>query len=162
VRATAGGGAHAPLQGGTGTFGELHGEARGRLTLGGPTLAARLGARRVWGAFPYDEAALLGGARTLRGYDYQRFAGDAMVYGGVELRLPLVRVLSRSVPTRIGVIALSDWGRVWAPGIRSDRLHASAGGGIWLEFFEARNALSLVHARGREGGHWYLQLGLPY
>jgi hypothetical protein len=71
-------------------------------------------------------------------------------------------VLPRAIPTRIGVIGLSDWGRVWAPGTRSDRLHASAGAGIWLEFFEARHALSLVHARGREGGQWYLQLGLPY
>jgi hypothetical protein len=162
VRASAGGGTYAPLQSGSGVFGELHGEARLRVPLEGPTLAARLGAKRVWGRFPFDEAALLGGARTLRGYDYQRFAGNAMLYGGVELRVPVARVLPRAIPTRIGVIGLSDWGRVWASDTRSDRLHASAGAGIWLEFFEARHALSLVHARGREGGHWYLQLGLPY
>ena len=162
VHASAGGGAYTPLQAGSGGYGELHGDARVRLPLGGPALAARLGARRLWGGFPFDDAAFLGGARTLRGYDYQRFAGDAMLYGGLELRVPLVRVLPRVIPTRIGIIGLSDWGRVWAEGTRSDRLHASAGGGVWLEFFETRNAVSLVYARGREGGHWYFQLGLPY
>ncbi|HEX6104317.1 MAG TPA: BamA/TamA family outer membrane protein [Gemmatimonadales bacterium] len=162
VEAVAGGGVYPPIWSGNGTFGELHGEARVGVPLGSPSLAGRLGARRVWGPFPYDEAAFLGGARTLRGYAYQRFAGDAMVYGGIELRVPLARVLSSLVPTRVGLIALADAGRVWAEGTRSGRVHAAAGGGIWLEFFEAKNTLSLVYARGREGGRWYFQIGLPY
>ena len=162
VDGTLGGSLHPPAWSPTGTYGVVHGELRARLPLAGPTLAARLGGRRVWGPFPYDDAAFLGGARTLRGYDHQRFAGDAMLYGGLELRVAIARVLREFVPTRIGLIALGDAGRVWAAGTDSERVHAAAGGGVWLEFFEQRNTLSLVYARGREGGHWYFQLGLPY
>ena len=151
-----------PLWSAAGTYGELHGELRAALPLGTPTLAARVGARRVWGPYPFDDAAFLGGSRTLRGYDYQRFAGDGMMYGGLELRVPTVRLFPGSVPTRVGLIALGDAGRVWADGTSSDRIHASVGAGVWLEFFEPRNAVSVVYAKGGEDGRWYFQLGLPY
>jgi hypothetical protein len=162
LRAGAGGAVYPPLWSARATFGEVHGEARGLFHLGGPALAARLGGKRVWGPFPYDEAAFLGGARTLRGYDYQRFAGDAMVYGGLELLMPVARVLPHLVPTRVGLILLGDAGRVWSDGDRSDRVHAAVGGGVRLELFEERHSVSLLYAEGREGGRWHLQLGLPY
>lgn len=114
------------------------------------------------GPFPYDEAAYLGGSGTLRGYRYQRFAGDAAVYGGAELRLPLARILQHAVPTRIGVFALADAGRVWARGTASRRVHAAVGGGTWLAFFEDRYALSLALAASPEGTLWYLGTGMAY
>ena len=155
-----------PLFDVTGTYGSLRAEAGARLPLGkssaSPWVAARLGAQRVWGPFPYDDAAYLGGERTLRGYHYQRFAGDAAVYGGMELRLPVARVLDRLVPTRIVAFALGDAGRVWARGTRSNRVHAAAGGGVSLSFFEDRYTVSLAEASGAEGSRWYLRTGVGF
>ncbi|HYC32186.1 MAG TPA: BamA/TamA family outer membrane protein, partial [Gemmatimonadales bacterium] len=146
-------------------FGELHLEAVSRMPLRlglVPVLALRVGGKRVWGAFPYDEAAFLGGQRSIRGYDYQRFAGEASLYGSAELRVPLARVLEHSVPTRIGVFALGDAGRVWADGDRSRVVHAAAGGGLWLSFFEDRHTVSLAAASGAEGTRWYVRSGLAF
>ena len=94
--------------------------------------------------------------QTLRGYLYQRFVGDASLYGGAEVRQPIGWVFRHSVPMQIGVLALADAGRVWADGTESTRVHASAGGGMWLAFFDPRYAVSLTAANGREGTRWYL------
>ncbi len=66
------------------------------------------------------------------------------------------------MPTQLGLLALADAGRVWADGTESTRVHAAAGGGIWLAFFDPRYAVSLTAANGREGTRWYLTSGLPY
>jgi hypothetical protein len=160
-----GGSLYPPIWSGGGTFGELHAEAVGRVPVRVgpvPVLALRVGAKRVWGEFPYDEAAFLGGQRTVRGYDFQRFAGEASLYGSAELRVPLARVLEHWIPTRIGVFALGDAGRVWAAEDRSRVVHAAAGGGIWLSLFEDRNTFSLAAASGAEGTLWYLRSGLAF
>lgn len=101
-----------------------------------PTLALRVGGKRLWGSFPFDEAALLGGQGTLRGFEFQRFAGDAMVHGSVEVRVPVARGLPRLIPTEIEMFGLGDAGRVWADGTESDRVRTATGAGIWLSFFE--------------------------
>jgi len=165
ARVEVGGSAFAPVWSARQGFGDLRADAAVHLPFGGPmapVLALRAGGRRAWGAFPYDEAAYLGGQRTLRGYLLQRFAGDAAVYGGAELRLPVGWVLRGWVPTQIGVLALADAGRVWAEGTTSRRVHASAGGGVWLAFFDPRYVVSLTAAAGREGTRWYLGTGMPY
>ena len=136
---------YAPVWSASATFGAVSLEAAGRLPIrlgATPVLAARIGATRVWGQFPYDEAAFLGGQRSLRGYDYQRFAGEAMLYGSAELRVPVARVLEHWAPTGIGVFALADAGRVWAEGEQSSRVHTAGGGGVWLSFFEERDTVN--------------------
>jgi hypothetical protein len=165
ARVTAGAGFFPITWSGAGTFGEVHAQATGFLPLpipGSPIVALRLGGKRLWGSFPFDEAAFLGGEETVRGFEYQRFAGDAMVHGGIELRVPVARILPRVVPTQIGVFGLGDVGRVWARGTESKRVHAAAGAGMWLSFFEPRNRLSLAWASGREGDRWYLRWGLGF
>ena len=165
ARVEVGGSAFAPVWSARQSFGDVRADASLHLPLGGsmaPVLALRAGGKRVWGAFPYDEAAYLGGEGTVRGYLYQRFAGDAAVYGSAELRVPVAWVLRTWVPTQVGVLALTDAGRVWAEGTDSRRVHASAGGGLWLAFFDPRYAVSLTAASGREGTRWYLSTGLPY
>ena len=162
---TAGAGFFPVTWSGAGTFGEVHAEATGFLPLaipGSPTLALRLGGKRLWGAFPFDEAAFLGGQGTLRGFEYQRFAGDAMLHGTVEVRVPVARILARFAPTEIGMFGLGDAGRVWAEGTESGRVHVAAGAGVWFSFFEPRNRLSLAWASGREGDRWYLRWGLGF
>jgi hypothetical protein len=165
ARIEVGGSAFAPVWSARQSFGDLRADAALQLPLGGlmtPVLALRVGGKWVWGAFPYDEAAYLGGQGTLRGYLYQRFAGNAALYGGGELRVPVAWVLRSWVPTQVGVVALADAGRVWADGTDSRRVHASAGGGLWFAFFDPRYAVSLTAASGREGTRWYLSTGLPY
>jgi hypothetical protein len=148
---------------GSSAFGAVEFEATGRLPVGArAVVAARLGGKRAWGAFPYDEAAFLGGQRSLRGYDYQRFAGAGMLFGSLELRVPVARILEHWVPTGIGVFTLADAGRVWAEGERSSRVHAAGGGGVWLSFFEERNTFSLAAASGAEGSRWYMRTGMTF
>jgi len=160
-----GGSAFPPTWSGSASHGELHAEAVGRLPVRvGPTplIAMRVGAKKVWGEFPYDESAFLGGQGTLRGYAYQRFAGEAMLYGSAEVRVPVARVLEDWVPTRVGMFALADAGRVWADGTRSRRVHAAGGGGVWLSFFEERHTVSVAVASGEEGSLWYVRTGLAF
>ena len=98
-------------------FGFTRAEAATYLSPGGgnPTLALRVGGKKLWGDFPYYEAAFLGGGSTVRGLHEERFAGDAAVYGSVELRAFLAR-LTFLLPVDIGVFAFGDVGRVFFDG----------------------------------------------
>ena len=46
-----------------------------------PTLTLRGGGKKLFGNFPFQEAAFIGGSTTIRTLDPQRFAGDASLYG---------------------------------------------------------------------------------
>jgi outer membrane protein assembly factor BamA len=127
--------------------------ARGAMyvPLGRPVLALRAGGEKVWGDFPIQYAALLGGSPTLRGYSYQRFAGDASAFGGAELRVPLTGSL--------GALALADAGRVWYQGESEGGWHTALGAGAFVT--AGGRALSVFYAHG-ERGIVYLRLGLPF
>ena len=65
-------------------FAEVHGEMAGFVTVSvptSPTLALRVGGKKLWGAVPINEAAFLGGSGSLRAFASRSFAGDAVVYG---------------------------------------------------------------------------------
>jgi hypothetical protein len=96
-----------------------------------PTLGLRLGGRRMWGRYPYFEAARIGGEGTVRGYSDGRFQGDAAVFGSAELRAPLGRA-RLLVPTQIGLLGFTDVGRVFLEGESSRDWHESIGGGVWF------------------------------
>lgn len=123
------------------------------------TLALRAGGERVWGRYPYFGAAYVGGAATLRGYDEQRFAGDAVVYGNSELRLFLTR-FRVLLPGELGVLGLGDVGRAFLAAERSTRWHSAVGGGRWLAFIERGSAVTLTAARSPE--RWALYGGLGF
>jgi hypothetical protein len=55
-----------------------------------PTFAFRAGGKKIWGPYPYFEAAYIGDAGTVRLGRDNRYAGDASAYGNAELRLGLV------------------------------------------------------------------------
>lgn len=146
-------------------FGEAHGEVAtfvpAPLPLR-PTLALRAGGKRVWGQYPFHEAAFIGGPDSLRGFRRQRFAGDAAVYGTAELHVPLVtiRVL---VPVQWGVFGLVDTGRVFLEGESSRTWHTGVGGGLWWSFLKPANTISLAVVRGNEGrNRIYLQSGFGF
>lgn len=146
-----------------GPFGRARAEASAYLSPPGertPTLALRAGGVRALGDFPFQEAAFVGGSRTLRGYSFERFAGDAAAYGGVELRAPLLHA-NLGVRGDLGVTALADAGRVWADGEDSDEWHTALGGGVWFAFLQRRAVASVLFARG-EKGDLYFRLGFPF
>jgi hypothetical protein len=146
------------------TFGEVHGEAStyftARIPLV-PTLALRAGGKRVWGTYPFQEAAFIGGPTTVRGLRAQRFIGDGSAYGNAELRLRLARG-TIVLPADIGVFGLADIGRVWLDGESSDRWHTAAGGGIWLAFLNRINTVSLAVARGDQRTAFYARAGFMF
>jgi hypothetical protein len=142
-----------------GTFGSAGGEARTYLSLGaGPILALRAGGEMVRGDFPFHEAAFLGGPGSLRGYPFQRFAGNAAAFGSAELRQPLgqVKLLVRG---RVGVFALADAGRVWMNDDSPGGWHTNYGGGLWFETLGYAGTLTIAQG---DVTRWYLGVGLPY
>ena len=130
------------------SFGEVHGEAAlyASPASGNPTLAVRAGGRKLWGTFPYSDAAFLGGSDNVRGLREQRFAGDAAAWGSAELRVFLARVFLL-LPIDIGVLGLTDVGRVFLNGESSDRWHGAWGGGLWLAPLNREATVHLSVAR---------------
>ena len=146
------------------TFGEVHGEValyQPVHILSTPTIALRGGARQVWGTYPYHEAAYIGGARTVRGFAQQRFAGDAAVFGNAELRIPIARVYIL-VPGDLGLYGLFDTGRVYLDGESSTQWHNAAGGGLWISFIDPASTMSLSVANSEEGTRVYVHLSLSF
>jgi hypothetical protein len=145
-------------------FGEAHGEARvwwgarGGLA---PALALHAGGKRVWGRYPFHEAAFLGGGDSLRGLRRQRYAGDSAVWGGAELRLALADAFLL-VPGEVGLFGLADVGRVWLEGEDSDRWHRGFGAGLYFASPEGRSSVSLAVSRAEGRTGFYLRTGLGF
>lgn len=146
-------------------FGEVHGDAATYLSASSaplqPTLALRAGGKRVWGDYPFHEAAFIGGGSTVRGFRAQRFAGDAALYGNAELRLALARVFV-ILPAELGVFGLADAGRVYLAGETSDKWHTAAGGGIWLSFLNRDATFTIAAARSQERTGLYVRAGFVF
>jgi hypothetical protein len=146
------------------TFGDLAAEATGFLSPHAPldpTLALRVGAKRIWGDFPYFESAFIGDAGTVRLGRDNRYAGDASVYGTAELRLALARAFI-VVPTDVGIFGLADVGRVYLRGEQSDTWHDAFGGGFWLAPIHRAYTVSAAFAVSTEHARLYLQGGFAY
>jgi hypothetical protein len=146
------------------TFGEVQGLATTYLSARAPldpTLALRIGGRKLWGAFPYFEAAFIGDASTVRLGRVNRYAGDGSVYGTAELRLALGE-LQIVLPADIGVFGLADAGRVFLDGESSDQWHTAFGGGLWLAFLNRAYTLSLAAAASEERTGIYVQGGFGF
>ena len=141
-------------------FTHLHAQAATYVPVGarGPSLAFRAGAEGALGDYPFQEAAFLGGFQSLRGYDNQRFAGDAAVFGSAEVRQALgqVRLIARG---RLGVMGLVDAGRVYVDGESDGGWHTAVGAGVYFETIG--RILGATYAQG-ESGRFYLHFGLPF
>jgi hypothetical protein len=145
----------------TSAFGGVDGQLRGYLVGRRAMLAARVGGRRVWGEYPWFEAAFLGGSKNLRGYRKNRFAGDASLHGSLEARVWLFR--GRLVaPGRWGAFGLVDAGRVFLEGDSSDEWHASYGGGIFFQMLTLNSVFHGAVAHGDEGTRFYVDYGFAF
>jgi hemolysin activation/secretion protein len=126
-----------------------------------PTLALRLGGRKLWGRYPYFEAAFIGGASTVRLGRVNRYAGDASAYGSAELRVPLAQV-QLVLPADVGIFGLADVGRVFLAGESSDKWHGAFGGGLSVGYLHQANTFSLAVARSEERTALYVQAGFGF
>ncbi len=146
------------------TFGSVSGDVSTYLTVPGPfqaTLSLRGGGARIWGPFPFHESVFLGGEENLRGWTRQRFAGDASLYGGAELRLALGQI-SVGLPADFGLFGLLDAGRVFVDGESPGGLHRGVGGGFWLAFLDRNNTVTVSMVHGDEENRFYVGLGFAY
>jgi hypothetical protein len=158
-----GGSVYAPVWSVPSTFGEIHAVVNWSWNLSPrgpkPTLAFRLGGARVWGDYPFMNAAFIGGGATVRSLRYNRFAGDASLYGGAELRLRVAHV-SALLASDLGVMGLVDVGRVFVDGESSSTWYPAYGGGIWLAFLNGRTRATVSMAGGAGSPRFYFNFGL--
>ncbi|TLP82688.1 metallophosphoesterase [Maribacter sp. ACAM166] len=82
--------------------------------------------------YEFYQAASIGGADGLRGFRNQRFTGKTAYYQNTDIRFSLKKKRTRLLPMAMGVFGGFDYGRVWYPGVRSERWHTSYGGGFFL------------------------------
>jgi hypothetical protein len=122
------------------SFGSLEGEFDGYIPLGDAAqLSLGVGGKKLWGHYPFFEAAYLGGGK-IHGFSFNRFAGDASLYGGLNLRWAFIKLRGGAVPTDIGITVGTDVGRMWLDGESSSKWHSGVAGGI---FFAPINHVTL-------------------
>ncbi len=129
-----------------------------------PSLHFMAGGIQTWGRAPYFLAATLGGPERLRGYYSDRFAGDAAIFGSVELRLPISR-FKLLFPGEQGVFGFVDAGRVYRDAASPGGWHHTVGGGVWFSFVRQDYVVFLALARPElrgEGNRLLFGLGFPY
>ena len=143
-------------------YGKIGGEFRTYIPLVSSRysrLALRFGGEKIWGDYPFYEAAFIGGSSFLRGYDRQRFAGDASLYAGSELRL-YFGTFKFLVPIMYGPLVFAETGRVFLHGEDSRVWHSSAGGGLWFGAVESRYSASIAFAKGFDDGRLMEDYGI--
>ena len=136
-----------------GAFGSVDGRFDAHLRTGS-RLAWTLfgGGKKVWGDYPFFEAAYIG-HRTNSGYGWNRFAGDASLYGGVNLDVILAK-MRNVVPGDIGFSLFTDAGRVFLEGEDSGKWHPSYGAGMFYAPFERTSLYGLKF--GVNADRWFV------
>ena len=125
-----------------------------------PVIAVRGGGKKLYGDFPYFDAAFLGGGSSFRTEHRQRYAGDASVYGSAELRVPIVR-FPTILPTEIGLIGFTDAGRVYVDGESPGGWHTAAGGGAWIALWKSGYNVNVLYTN-RSNRRVIVNLGFEY
>lgn len=140
-------------------FGSVGGDVSAYLQLGERlVLALRAGGKKVFGTYPFYEAAFLGGPQTLRGLQKERFAGDASIFGNAELRLTLGKAVF-VVPGEYGIFGLADAGRVYREGESSDKWHPAYGGGMFFSVLDLSTVFTFSIASSEERIAVYFKAG---
>jgi hypothetical protein len=125
------------------------------------TIAIRAAGEKIWGKHPFFESAFLGGTESLRGFERQRFAGDASLLGGVELRMRVAKI-PFLVPLWAGVSGFAETGRVFLDNEQSNRWHNAFGGGVWFSIIQPEYLVSFSLARSEDEFAFYTTLGFSF
>ncbi len=142
-------------------YGGLSGTLTASVPLGSAGVSMRISGEKVWGDFPFFDGAWIGGSGTLRGFSEYRFVGDAAVTASAQLRSPGADFFL-FLPGQVGVMALTDVGRVYLDGEASDSWHSAFGGGLWAYFLKPDYTISIAWAHSAEGNGVYVSLGFGY
>lgn len=110
-----------------------------------PYLGLRGGAKKVFGDFPFQESAFIGGRTDVRTLDLQRYAGDASLYATAELRIPVAK-FTVLLPLNVGLLATEDFGRVYVKGDSPGGWHNAFGTGFWVAFHELSLDIRVMRA----------------
>lgn len=138
------------------TFGSVEGEVAGFASVGSRSLLAlRVGGETVSGEFPVQESAFIGGDTNVRGFQENRFAGDASVFANLEFRYALGRATAYVSEADYGLILFADAGRVYTddidePVVDSSEIHTSGGIGISATALDRTFTISGVLAVSEE------------
>jgi hemolysin activation/secretion protein len=144
------------------TFSGVEGEVAAYISLAKPLiLALSAGGKKLDGKIPYTDAAYIGGATTVRGYNWNRFAGDASLYGRVELRLTLGKTIF-IIPGEYGLFGLADIGRVYLKGESSNTWHPAYGGGAFFSVLDLATVFSVAVAVSEEWTAVYVRAGFSF
>jgi hypothetical protein len=81
--------------------------------------------------FEYFQALNLGANNFLRGFRKNRFSGNSLAYGSIELRAKLFTSKWYILPGDFGIVGFNDIGRVWLNNEASNRWHNTYGGGLY-------------------------------
>ena len=125
-----------------------------------PLLALRGGAEKLWGNFPYFDAAFLGSSHSLRTAPRQRFGGDAAVHGSAELRLPIAS-FPFILPMNIGALGFVEAGRVYMDGESPGGWHTGVAAGLWLGVLSPGTSITVM-ATNRVERRWLFGFGFDY
>jgi hemolysin activation/secretion protein len=105
-----------------------------------------------------QHAPAIGGRETLRGYQFQRYAGESSAFGSAEVRVP-VGTVPFVLRWHTGIFGLVDVGRVWFEQQSPGGWHSGVGGGLW--FSSLGQTFSVAYAHG-EQSRFYLQRGMSF
>ena len=125
-----------------------------------PVLAFRAGGKKLWGNFPYFDAAFLGGSETYRVEEKQHWAGDASLYATTELRVPLAE-FPFILPLNVGALGFTDAGRVYYNGDSPGGWHTASGGGIWIGYRNPTPGVQIL-LTNRKGRQLYTNFGFAF
>lgn len=108
---------------------------------------------------PYFKS-LLGGSENLRGFRTFEFAGDTLVAGSVELRMPLSPPIDVG---KLGIKIFADAGTVYDKGQRyqDQTLKQGFGAGVFMTMAVFRLNLDVAHGKGA-GTHVYFGGGFSF
>ncbi|MGE5572207.1 MAG: outer membrane protein assembly factor [Bacteroidota bacterium] len=114
-------------------------------------VALHLAAGLSTGTLPPHEQYRIGGAESLRGYDYGEFYGDKMVLANAEYRFQIIKGLQ-------GVV-FADTGAAWLKDDPVNLADLSTGAGVGVRIDTPIGMLRIDYGIGKKGGQAYFSFG---
>jgi hypothetical protein len=104
---------------------------------------------------------LLAGDDPVRGLPQHRYAGDASVFGGADLRISVSR-FRLILPGTWGLLGFGDIGRVYVDGEDSNTWHHGYGGALWFAWLDRANMISATYGRSEGRNAFYVRAGFAF
>ena len=166
-------GANIPGVFGSGNFGKTSLELRQYYSLSGPrnpnkldedktSLAMRLMAGSAVGKVPFAEQFFMGGIDTLRGYREDRFWGNYMMAGTLELRQPLARKFKGVLFVDVGDTWGGDYRNANLSGFAQGAFQPRIGAGFGLRIGTPIGPIRLDLGFGQEGARGHVGFGRSF